>query len=75
MKTWRKANRNRNKVDRYSRHHLDPKGKEKKPDETLILAWERHHVAWHQLFGNRNIFQIIAILQRITQLKGLKNGS
>lgn len=57
-----------------SRHHLIPKGRKRKPP-ILILDWERHHKAWHALFGNRTLLEAIAVLQRIAQVKEVQDGT
>jgi hypothetical protein len=37
----------------FTKHHLTPKvrGGKDRDDNIIMLEWERHHQAWHFLFG------------------------
>lgn len=49
-----------------TKHHLIPrsKGGTNDPENLLMIEEELHH-AWHLLFGNRTISQIIRMLTKI----------
>jgi hypothetical protein len=56
--------------DPLTQHHLIPvsRGGRKKP--TLLLRKKKHE-AWHTLFGTLTLSEIIALLERVRQIKGL----
>lgn len=56
---------------RYNRHHMRPKsrGGTKDPKNMLYMKIDRHD-AWHLLFGNRTISEVIRLLIRIKRAKG-----
>jgi len=60
----------KNKAGWKTDHHLTPKekGGKKKPDNILSLDAYRHQ-AWHLLFGNKTLREIIEMLERIEQIK------
>ncbi len=45
-------------------HHLTPKSRKTKDREVIKLFWEKHR-AWHELFGDLSLQEIIAVLKRI----------
>lgn len=58
-----------------SRHHLRPvsrKGSDS--DSNLLRLWRDRHDAWHKLFGNRTLDEIIAVLERIKHAKHYEEG-
>lgn len=59
----------RNKRKR-NRHHLKPKsrGGDKTQDNLLLIDIERH-LAWHNLWGNRTLDEVIALLIRVKRAK------
>jgi len=69
------------KKERVTRHHLVPQERTKNHTESqdqswhryprFLMLWKAHHVAWHLLFGNATLKEIIKILQRIEKLKHL----
>ena len=61
---------------KFSRHHLKSKsnGGGNHPWNILRLKSERHK-EWHILFGNKDLPEIIKLLQRVHKMKeGLKRG-
>lgn len=62
-----------------SRHHLIPKSRwsefmktyTKEEKNTTLLLHEDSHRNWHYLFGNKTLDEIIALLQRIKQIKNI----
>lgn len=55
------------------RHHLVPKerlkkGVQKLPRNTIRIKRERHN-AWHLLFGNKTLLEVIRLLGRIYRIK------
>jgi len=53
-----------------SRHHLCPKSRGGKDNqENIFILWNQKHEAWHILFGNRTIPEIIEILKRIEEAR------
>ena len=57
------------KKRKLTKHHLRARSRGgSKRDGILMLSWEKH-CAWHKLFGNRTLDEIIAILQRIKRVK------
>jgi len=55
---------------RKNRHHLKPKsrGGDKRPSNMLLIKVKRHD-AWHALWGNRTLEEVIALLIRLKSLK------
>lgn len=55
----------------FTSHHLTPKSRGGSNDHTnrLRLEWYRHHEAWHKLFKNLTLEEIVACLQRIARMK------
>ncbi len=53
-----------------NRHHLKPKsrGGQNIPSNILNIEMKRHN-AWHILWGNRTLDEVIALLQRLKQIK------
>lgn len=62
---------------RRSRHHLIPKSRRsevkhsysKSDFEKTLTLWVEKHRAWHLLFGNQTIEEIIETLERIKKIK------
>jgi hypothetical protein len=54
-----------------NKHHIQTKarGGNSERENILLLKVERHE-AWHYLFGQKNIEEIIALLIRVHRLKG-----
>jgi len=59
------------KLKRPTKHHLRPRCRNgnNDPANVLLLMNERHQ-AWHCLFGNRTLDEVIRVLQRIRSVKG-----
>jgi len=59
-----KTHRGRNK------HHMTPKkrGGDNEPENLLLLAAFRH-MAWHILFGQKTLEEVIRLLQRVHSAK------
>lgn len=53
-----------------NRHHLKPKsrGGQKVDSNMLLIDMEKHN-AWHVLWGNRTLEEVIAVLQRLKHYK------
>lgn len=63
-KERRKNKRKRNK------HHLIPKSRGgKKSKENLLLIDMERHEAWHRLWGNRTLDEVIELLLRVKSAK------
>lgn len=62
-KTWNRAGKN-------NRHHLRPKsrGGDALESNLLVMDMERHN-AWHFLFKNMTLDEIINLLSRIREVK------
>lgn len=58
-----------------NKHHLTPRsrGGSSDPDNLLEMDISRH-IAWHFLFGNKTLDEIIALLQRMQQCQKRKGG-
>lgn len=61
-----------------TKHHLTPRERYKDgirtpwgqdSDANILALWNEHHIAWHQLFKNRTLEEIIAVLTRVAQAK------
>lgn len=54
-----------------TKHHLTNKvnGGKDNDENILVLKWEQHHCAWHKLFGNLSLEEIIKCLQRVAKMK------
>lgn len=52
-----------------SRHHLIPKSRGGKKNDGILMLEVEQHKAWHALFGNRTIGEVIAILEFINRRK------
>lgn len=58
-----------------SRHHLCPKSRGgSMSDSNLLKLWRDRHDMWHDLFGNRTLDEIIAVLVRIKRMKHYDEG-
>jgi hypothetical protein len=55
-----------------SRHHLIPKARGGKKNDGILMLEVEQHKAWHALFGNRTIGEVIAILEIINREKRRK---
>jgi len=60
----------RNKKPKLTKHHIVNKcnGGQTTP-ENILLLFEEKHRAWHSIFGNADLNEAIAILQRVKQMK------
>jgi len=58
-----------------NRHHLKPKsrGGQKVESNLLLIDMERHN-AWHKLWGNRTLDEVIELLLRVRQAKKSKKA-
>ena len=53
-----------------TKHHLTPKSRKGNAEEAnILMLWRENHNAWHVLFGNRTLEEIIAVLCRIRDAK------
>ena len=53
-----------------NRHHLKPKSRGGQSTESNLLIIEiKRHNAWHTLWGNRTLDEVIALLQRLRTMK------
>jgi hypothetical protein len=53
-----------------NRHHLRPKKRGgQKIGSNLILIDIKRHNAWHVLWGNRTLGEVIALLERLQHIK------
>jgi hypothetical protein len=69
------------KKERITRHHIIPKSRVNNHTDSqdqswnryprILMLWKDHHVAWHILFDNATLKEIIKILQKIERLKHL----
>jgi hypothetical protein len=57
--------------NRITKHHILAKSRFGGNDCIVMLQWGKHE-AWHRLFGNRTITEIIKVLRRLQRLKGEK---
>ena len=56
-----------------SRHHLRPRSRNGSDlDSNLLILWRNKHDAWHLLFGNRTLGEIINVLNRMKEAKHYK---
>ena len=54
-------------------HHLTPKERKGKKELSNLLSLDAYrHQAWHLLFGNKTLREIIELLERIEQIKQSK---
>lgn len=68
-----------------TRHHLTPKSRLKFRTlyndmsvveyERILKLWRDKHNAWHFLFSNLTLEEIIIVLLRIKQIKEIKQGN
>ncbi|MDO8524661.1 MAG: hypothetical protein Q7R99_03460 [bacterium] len=56
--------KHRLKKEGLTKHHLTPKSRRSRDRNVLMLYWE-HHEAWHLLFGDLSIHEIIKVLHDI----------
>jgi hypothetical protein len=73
--------RPRNQTNWRSKHHLTPRCHYKpsylpsmNSAENLLMLWRNKHNAWHELFKEASLEQIIATLKRVQRMKGRKYG-
>ena len=53
-----------------NRHHLRPKNRGGLTIESNLLLMDiKRHNAWHQLFGNLTLGEVIELLQRVKRAK------
>ncbi len=66
-----KGKHKRTKRAMMNRHHLLPRssGGNGMPNNLLLIDIEKHQ-AWHKLFKNRHLDEVIEMLIRLKQLKG-----
>lgn len=57
-------------------HHLVPRSRcpHCSKRSNIILFGEYRHVAWHQLFGNLTLDEVIKLLQRAKRIKEAQDG-
>ncbi len=54
-------------------HHLFPVSRRMRDREQYLLyLWRKKHDAWHRLFGDKTLPEIIALLRKIARLKGIE---
>lgn len=65
----------RGRKKRRNRHHLTPKsrGGEGYRYNLLLIGMDRHE-AWHRLWGNRTLAEVISLLKRVERAKGRLRG-
>jgi len=58
-------------------HHLTPRSRGgKSTKRNLLDIYIERHIAWHQLFRNRTLKEVISLLKRLDRLKKAgTNGS
>ena len=53
-----------------NRHHLKPKSRGGQATESNLLWIDiEKHQAWHKIFGNRTLNEIISLLKRVKRAK------
>jgi hypothetical protein len=70
---WRKYNRRNRKHPRAGRnlHHLTPRSRGgKNTDDNLLLIDVEKHEYWHKIFGLKTLEETIALLIRLSKMKG-----
>lgn len=56
-------------------HHLRPKSRGgSMSDSNLLLIYRDKHAYWHRLFGNKTLEEVIALLIRLSRMKGREHG-
>jgi len=56
-----------------NKHHLIPRSRRGNSNpENLLVLDTSHHIAWHFLFGNLTLKEIIALLQRMQRCQRRK---
>lgn len=56
-----------------NRHHLRPRSRGGNNSPSNILRFdENRHEAWHLIFGNKTLDEVIELLQRLRYLKEAK---
>lgn len=62
------------KLRRFNKHHLTPRSRGgKKSSSNLLRLDVNRHRAWHLIFGNKTIYEIIRLLERVVKIKQTKN--
>lgn len=52
-------------------HHLTPKSRKGGySDSNLLLIYRERHAIWHRIFGNKTLEEVIALLIRLSRMKG-----
>ena len=52
-------------------HHLTPRSRHgSMSDSNLLLIYRDKHAYWHRLFGNKTLEEVIALLIRLSRIKG-----
>ena len=62
MKHWKRSRK-------FNRHHLRPKSRGGSGGKNLLRMDTERHKAWHLLFQNLDLDEIIELLQRVKKLK------
>ena len=58
------------KRKKMNRHHLTAKSRGGQAIQSNLLTIDmKRHCAWHVLWGNRTLDEVIALLQRLKQIK------
>ena len=67
----RKRNRIRRQMnERRNRHHLIPRSRGGRDSyQNLLLIDMDRHEAWHRLWGNRTIEEVLCLLERVARAK------
>lgn len=70
-RTWKDRKKNPKSFNRLmSRHHLTPKSRGGSWSmDNILKLWRDRHDAWHLLFGNMTLSEIIVALTRIERMK------
>jgi len=63
-------------MKRKTRHHIKNKcrGGTNSP-ENILMLWNDKHAAWHALFRNMDLDEIIECLNRVRELQKEKRGT
>jgi hypothetical protein len=63
MKEWKRSGK-------FNRHHITPKSRGGKNKKSNILRMDKNrHQAWHLLFNNLKLEEVIELLKRLERLK------
>ena len=75
MSHWRRQRPRKRKKYRIHHHIVNRCNGGRNTNDNLLLLWKKKEVLFHQLFGDRDIYEVIELLYRVQRAKEAQRGT